>query len=201
MAHTAANTGSGTHAVSLPNLLTYGRIVAVPAIAALVWWGTPVAAWVALVLFIAAAVTDFLDGYLARTMNQHSSLGRMLDPIADKLLVGVLLLVLAAVDRIGDWSLIPAAVILSREILVSGLREFLAGLQVSVPVTWLAKWKTTLQLIAIGFLVVGPAGDAMLPGTTLIGLTGLWISGTVTLYTGYEYFRGGIRHLMGEPDA
>ena len=196
---TTTGPDSRTTAISLPNLLTYGRIAAVPVIAGLVYWGTPLGNWLALALFVLAAVTDFLDGYLARAMNQHSSLGRMLDPIADKLLVGVLLLVLAAVGRIGDWSLIPAAVILSREILVSGLREFLAGLQVSVPVTWLAKWKTTLQLIALGFLVVGPAGDAILPPTTLIGLSGLWISGIVTLYTGYEYFRGGLRHLIGEP--
>lgn len=186
------------HAAGLPNLLTYGRIAAVPMIAVLVYWGTTAANWLALILFIAAGVSDFLDGYLARTWNQQSSLGRMLDPIADKLLVGVLLLVLTAVGRVADWALIPAAVILSREILVSGLREFLAELRVSVPVTWLAKWKTTLQLIAIGFLVVGPSGDEILPVTSLIGLAGLWISGLVTLYTGYEYLRGSVRHLMGE---
>lgn len=195
---TMSPTAKNAHAASLPNLLTYARILAVPVLAVLVYWGDPIGNWVALGLFIAAAITDFLDGYLARTMNQHSSLGRMLDPIADKLLVGVLLLMLAATERITDWALIPAAVILSREILVSGLREFLAGLQVSVPVTWLAKWKTTLQLIALGFLVIGPTGDAVMPGTTMTGLVGLWISGVVTLYTGYEYFRGGLRHLVGE---
>lgn len=194
---TTAPRARRTDAISLPNLLTYVRILAVPVIGGLVYWGTPMGNWLALGLFILAAITDFLDGYLARAMNQHSSLGRMLDPIADKLLVGVLLLILAATGRVTDWALVPAGVILSREILVSGLREFLAGLQVSVPVTWLAKWKTTLQLIAIGFLVAGPSGDAVFPLTTTIGLAGLWISGLVTLYTGYEYFRGGLRHLMG----
>ncbi|MEM9207422.1 MAG: CDP-diacylglycerol--glycerol-3-phosphate 3-phosphatidyltransferase, partial [Pseudomonadota bacterium] len=145
----------------------------------------------------AAGVTDFLDGYLARTMGQHSALGQMLDPIADKLLVAVCLFALVAVDRISGLTVIPALVILSREILVSGLREFLATLQVSVPVTWIAKWKTTLQLVAIGFLIAGDAGDTILPITTDIGIFGLWISGLVTLYTGYEYFRGGLRHLVG----
>lgn len=195
---TTTDTGDRTHFVSLPNLLTYGRIAAVPVIAGLVYWGTDFGNWLALVLFIAAGVSDFLDGYLARLMNLQTSLGRMLDPIADKLLVGVLLLVLAAIGRITSWALIPAAVILSREILVSGLREFLAELRVSVPVTWLAKWKTTLQLTAIGFLVVGPTGDQILPITSDIGIAGLWISAIVTIYTGYEYFRGGIRHLMGD---
>ena len=119
--------------------------------------------WVALAIFIAAAITDFLDGYFARTVGQQSSLGRMLDPIADKLLVASCLLMLAADGTIRGWSLLAAIIILCREILVSGLREYLAELRVSVPVTQLAKWKTTLQLVAIGFLIAGEAGDIMIP--------------------------------------
>jgi len=185
-------------ALSLPNLLTYGRIAAVPAVAACFYFEGNTARWVAVFLFVIAAITDFLDGYLARAWQQQSALGRMLDPIADKLLVSVCLLMLAADGTIGGWSLVAANIILCREILVSGLREFLAGLQVSVPVTQLAKWKTTVQLIAVALLVAGPAGDAVIPGTTLAGLTALWIAAVLTLYTGYDYFRAGIGHLIEE---
>jgi len=164
--------------------------------------------WVALVIFIAAGVTDILDGYFARSLGQQSSFGRMLDPIADKLLVASCLLMLAADETIRGWSLWAAIVILCREILVSGLREYLAELRVSVPVTRLAKWKTTVQLVAIGFLLAGKAGDdvvavvtgngTMTPVVTYCGLTLLWISAIVTLYTGYDYFRAGVRHLIEE---
>ncbi len=190
---------------SLPNLLTYGRIVAVPMVVACFfvqfYWegrfqGADNARWVALAIFIAAGVTDFFDGYLARAWDQQSSLGRMLDPIADKLLVAACLLLLAADGTIAGWSLWAAIIILCREILVSGLREYLAELKVPVPVTWLAKWKTVVQLIAIGFLLAGPAGDKILPITTDIGLALLWISALITLYTGWDYFRAGIGHLF-----
>jgi cardiolipin synthase len=120
----------------------------------------------------------------------------MLDPIADKLLVAAALMMLVYVDTIGGWSLIAAIIILSREILVSGLREFLAELRVSVPVSTLAKWKTTLQMVSIGFLLAGAAGDAIIPGVSLVGLTLLWLSAILTLYTGWDYFRAGIRHAM-----
>jgi cardiolipin synthase (CMP-forming) len=139
---------------------------------------------VALGLFIAAAITDFLDGYLARLWSQQSSLGRMLDPIADKLLVAAVLLMLAAVGTIAGVHLWAAIIILCREVLVSGLREFLGQVQASVPVTQLAKYKTAVQLVAIGFLIAGPAGDRILPYTTEIGLAGLWIAALLTLYTG-----------------
>src|SRR5204862_5921397 len=129
---------------------------------------------------------------------QQSTFGRMLDPIADKLLVASCLLMLAADETIKGWSLWAAIVILCREILVSGLREYLAELRVSVPVTWLAKWKTTLQLVAVGFLLAGEAGDAILPVVTPLGLTLLWLSALLTLYTGYDYFKAGIRHLIEE---
>jgi len=187
--------------LSLPNILTYARIAAVPAVVACLYWqdilrGGIWLRWVALVIFIAAAVTDFLDGYFARIWGQQSSFGRMLDPIADKLLVACCLLMLAADDTIRGWSLWAAMVILCREILVSGLREYLAELRVSVPVTRLAKWKTTVQLIAVGFLLAGKAGDAIVPGVTAAGLVLLWISALVTLYTGWDYFRAGVRHLI-----
>jgi cardiolipin synthase len=119
----------------------------------------------------------------------------MLDPIADKLLVASCLLMLAADGTIRGWSLWAAIVILCREILVSGLREYLAELRASVPVTQLAKWKTTLQLVAVGFLIAGEAGDAVVPVVTPIGLALLWLSALLTLYTGWDYFRAGVRHL------
>jgi cardiolipin synthase (CMP-forming) len=189
--------------LALPNLLTYGRIAAVPVVVACMYWsgildGGLWPRWVALAVFIAAGITDILDGYLARSWGQQSALGRMLDPIADKLLVSSSLLMLAAVETIRGWSLLAAVVILCREILVSGLREYLAELRVSVPVTRLAKWKTTAQLVAVGFLLAGEAGDEILPVTTSIGLTLLWLSAIVTLYTGWDYFRAGLRHVMDE---
>jgi len=189
--------------LSLPNILTYSRCAAVPLVAACLFWsdilhGGIWLRWVALGLFAAAAVTDFFDGYLARAWGQQSAIGRMLDPIADKLLVSTCLLMLASDGTIRGWSLWAAVVILCREILVSGLREFLAELRVSVPVSRLAKWKTTLQLVSVGFLLAGPAGDLVLPGITLIGIAFLWVSAVLTLYTGYDYFRAGARHLVEE---
>ncbi|MCE1237774.1 MAG: CDP-diacylglycerol--glycerol-3-phosphate 3-phosphatidyltransferase [Hyphomicrobiales bacterium] len=189
-------------ALSIPNILTYGRILAVPAVVAcfaLPGTPSPTSRWVALGLFAAAAITDFFDGYLARAWGQQSSLGRMLDPIADKLLVASCLMILVDVRTIQGWSVIAAVIILCREILVSGLREFLAELRVSVPVTWLAKWKTTAQLIALGFLIVGDAGNVVFPWTVETGLVLLWISAVLTLYTGWDYFRSGIVHLMEAP--
>lgn len=188
--------------ISLPNALTLGRIVAVPAVALCFYFPSYTARCIAVAIFIIAAVTDFFDGYLARIWKQQSELGRMLDPIADKLLVSVCLLVLTWDNTIGGWSLVPALIILCREILVSGLREFLAELQVSVPVTKLAKWKTTAQLVAIGFLLAGQPGTGILMIEMLLvaGLVLLWISAMLTLYTGYDYFRAGIRHVIEEPN-
>src|SRR5207244_4317393 len=187
--------------LAVPNLLTYGRIAAVPAVVGCLYWqdilqGGEWLRWVALAIFIAAGVTDFLDGYFARKWGELSSFGRMLDPIADKLLVASCLLMLAADGTIRGWSLWAAIVILCREILVSGLREYLAELRVSVPVTRLAKWKTTLQLVAVGFLLAGDAGDAIVPVVTPIGLSLLWLSALLTLYTGWDYFRAGVKHLI-----
>jgi cardiolipin synthase len=189
--------------LALPNILTYGRIAAVPVVVGLLYWQSIVGAglwlrWLALAVFIAAAVTDILDGYLARVWEQQSSLGRMLDPIADKLLVASCLLMLAAEETIRGWTLLAAVVILCREILVSGLREYLAELRVSVPVTRLAKWKTFGQLVAIGFLIAGEAGDRVVPGVTQFGILLLWLSAILTLYTGYDYMRAGLRYMIEE---
>jgi CDP-diacylglycerol--glycerol-3-phosphate 3-phosphatidyltransferase/cardiolipin synthase len=186
---------------NLPNLLTTGRVVAVPAVVACMFWPEEYwMRWVALGIFVLAAITDYLDGYLARAWSQQSALGRMLDPIADKLLVAATLLMLVADKTIASWSIWAAIVILSREILVSGLREYLAELRVSVPVSTVAKWKTTVQLVAVGFLIVGPAGESVLPGTVTIGIVLLWIAALLTLYTGYDYFRAGIHHVIEQAD-
>jgi cardiolipin synthase (CMP-forming) len=188
-------------ALAVPNLLTYARIVAVPLVVACMYWqaillGGMWLRWAALAIFIAAGITDILDGYLARSLGQQSSFGRMLDPIADKLLVASCLLMLAAEETIRGWALFAAVIILCREILVSGLREYLAELRVSVPVTKLAKWKTLGQMVAIGFLIAGDAGDVILPATTEIGITLLWLSALLTLYTGWDYMRAGLRYMI-----
>ena len=189
------------HPLALPNILTYARIVAVPVVVGLMYWQSIIGGglwlrWLALAIFIAAGITDILDGYLARMWGQQSSLGRMLDPIADKLLVASCLLMLAADETIRGWTLLATVIILCREILVSGLREFLADLRVGVPVTRLAKWKTTGQLVAIGFLIAGEAGEKVLPQTIEIGITLLWLSAIVTLYTGWDYLRASLRYMM-----
>lgn len=183
---------------NVPNILTYGRIIAVPVVAGLLLWGGDTARWVALGIYIVAAITDFLDGYLARKWQQQSALGRMLDPIADKVLVSIVLLVLAADGALVGGHIWAAIIILAREVLVSGLREFLGELRVSVPVTKIAKWKTTVQLLAIGFLIAGPTGDKFIPHTTQIGIVFLWVAAALTLYTGYDYFRAGLRHVVDE---
>ncbi|MGP0061670.1 MAG: CDP-diacylglycerol--glycerol-3-phosphate 3-phosphatidyltransferase [Beijerinckiaceae bacterium] len=182
---------------NLPNLLTYGRLLAVPVVVACLFWSDEfIMRWIALGIFILAAITDFLDGYLARALAQQSSLGRMLDPIADKLLVSAVLLMLVYDHTIASFSIWAAIVILCREILVSGLREFLAGLKVSVPVSQVAKWKTALQLVALGFLIAGPAGEAVLPRTVDIGLLLLWLAAILTLYTGWDYLKAGWTHVI-----
>jgi cardiolipin synthase len=182
---------------SLPNVLTYVRIAAVPVVVGLLYWQSILdgGLWLRWV-FISAGVTDILDGYFARMWGQQSSLGRMLDPIADKLLVASCLLMLAAEDTIRGWTLLAAVIILCREILVSGLREYLAELRVSVPVTKLAKWKTVVQMVAVGFLIAGDAGDRIVPVVTQIGITLLWLSAILTLYTGWDYMRAGLRYMI-----
>ena len=192
-----------SRAYSIPNLLTYARIVAVPLIVLCFFiegrlQSSDFARWTAFGLFAVASITDYLDGYLARIWNQTSNIGRMLDPIADKLLVASVLLLMAADGTIAGWTIWAAIIILCREILVSGLREYLADLKVSVPVTRIAKWKTAIQMFAIAFLLAGPAGDKVLPYTTEIGITLLWIAALITMYTGYDYFRVGLKHIVDE---
>jgi len=190
---------------SIPNLLTYGRILAVPLIVLCFFKDGQLnpsnfARWLALGIFVVASLTDFLDGYLARKWQQMSNIGKMLDPIADKLLVSVILLLLAAEGSIAGWALWAGVIILCREILVSGLREYLAALQVSVPVTMLAKWKTTIQMVAIGLLLAGPAGDKILSFTSSAGIVMLWIAAIITLITGWDYFRAGLQHILIDED-
>ena len=188
----------GPRHLNLPNLLTYGRVAAVPVVAGLLFWPLEDwARWSALAVFVIAAITDFFDGYLARAWSQQSSLGRMLDPIADKLLVAVCLLMLAADEVITGVSIWAAIIILSREILVSGLREFLAELRVSVPVTRVAKYKTALQLVSLGFLIAPPKGLSFLD-TETIGLGLLWAAALLTLYSGWDYMRAGMKHMTDE---
>lgn len=183
--------------LSLPNLLTYGRIAAVPALVACLYFLQGDAArWSAMALFVAAGVTDWLDGYLARIWEQQSALGQMLDPIADKLLVGATLLMLVHDGTISGMAVFAAIIILCREILVSGLREFLAELNVKIRVTQLAKWKTTMQMVALGVLLTGDAGERAVPGIMLVGLALLWLAALLTLWTGYDYLRAGIIHAM-----
>lgn len=185
------------HLIAVPNMLTYARILAVPALVLcmLVIEGHA-RYWSACGIFIAAAITDWLDGYLARIWEQQSSLGRMLDPIADKLIVGGALLMLVEDNQIDGISVIPAVIILSREILVSGLREFLATLNVQVHVTWLSKWKTAVQMVALSILLGGPAAEALLPGIQTVGLVLLWCAAIFTLWTGYDYLRAAVHHAI-----
>lgn len=179
---------------SVPNLLTLSRILAVPVVILTFYAAGDWARWFGCGLFTAAALTDWLDGHVARRWSQQSELGRFLDPIADKLLVAATLLMLTAFGRLPAGALLPALVILCREILVSGLREYLAELRVGLPVSRLAKWKTAIQMTAIGFLIVGEAGPAFLP-VEQIGEVLLWIAGLLTLVTGYDYLRAGLSHM------
>lgn len=184
-------------ATSLPNVLTYARILAVPLLVACLYFLQGDAArWSAFALFVAAALTDWLDGYLARAWAQQSTLGRMLDPIADKLIVGATLLMLVHDNTISGINVWAAVIILCREILVSGLREFLAELNVKIHVSQLAKYKTALQMVALAVLLAGPAADKLLPGTTTLGLIIFWVAALLTLWTGYDYLKAGVRHAM-----
>lgn len=183
---------------SLPNLLTLSRIVAIPLVVATFYVDGALARWIACGLFVAAAITDWFDGYVARSRNQVSALGRFLDPIADKLLVAAVLLMLVAFDRVSPASVLPALVILLREILVSGLREFLAEIRIGMPVSRLAKWKTAIQMVALPVLLVGDVGPHELP-VRLIGEICLWVAAVLTMVTGWDYLRSGLKHMR--PDA
>jgi cardiolipin synthase len=179
---------------TIPNILTFFRIALIPLIVVLFYFDRPWSNWIAAICFITACITDYLDGYFARTLKQTTRFGVFLDPVADKLLVAATLLMLVGFGRIQGLSLIPAVIILCREILVSGLREFLAEVHVSVPVTRLAKWKTGIQMTALSLLII-----ETIPGLPFsiegLGLLGLWIAALLTLVTGFDYLWAGLKHM------
>lgn len=181
---------------SLPNLLTLSRILAVPGLVALMWGSNPWEWLAAFGLYGLAAITDYFDGYLARAQGTVSKVGVFLDPIADKIMVAAVIVMLIDSQILHGWSVIAGLIILLREIIVSGLREYLAGLQVSVPVSQLAKWKTAAQLVALGALILVGAQPILpwLPALD-VGLFTLWGAAILTLITGYDYLRTGLRHM------
>ena len=183
--------------VNIPNLLTIARMWAIPLVVIALYYGRDClfAGWVSVVLFALAGITDYFDGYLARHLNQLSSFGRVLDPIADKLLVGAVIVMLAYGGKLeAYYCFIPAVIILCREILVSGLREFLAEIQVGLPVTKLAKWKTTFQMIALPVLMVSDKISNVIP-FDIIGAVAIWFAALMTVITGYDYWKSGSKYL------
>lgn len=186
--------------INLPNSLTLFRIAIIPVLVGLFLVQEPWSLWAALGLYTLGAITDFFDGYLARRWNQMSAFGRFLDPIADKLLVAAMLILIAAFDRLPDLWIIPAIIIMMREMLVAGLREFLGPHRIIIPVSKLAKWKTTSQLIAMGFLIMGRHGDVVLPHTLLIGQIGISIAAALTIITGWDYMKKGFSYIQTMDD-
>ena len=178
----------------LPNLLTFGRILVLVPIIMLFFSENDVARWWALGFYILACATDFLDGYVARLTRQTTLLGQFLDPVADKMLVATILILLVASDALAGVHVIAGLIILMREILVTGLRAFLADLKLSLPVSRLAKWKTAIQMVALGFLILGEAGPVGLP-IQQIGLGLIWLAGLITTITGYDYLRVGLQYI------
>ena len=179
---------------SLSNALTISRIIVIPIILILIYMKGSLSGWIAFVLFSSAGITDYFDGYFARIRKEISNLGTFLDPIADKLLVASVILILTSKEIISDFEIIPALIILVREMTVSGLREFLAGIKVSVPVSKIAKFKTALQLIALGILILSEGGINIIP-ILMFGKIALWIAAILTLYTGYDYLKSGLKHF------
>jgi cardiolipin synthase len=186
----------------IPNILTIGRIIIVPFFVLAFYLPGFYGDLTACVLFVIASFTDFLDGMLARMMGEESKLGELLDPIADKIIVATALILLVMSGTIKHYEVIAAIIILTREILISGLREFLARGQIKLPVTNLAKLKTFLQMVAIALLLTGETGNRILNfqdyNAQTIGIIMLWLSAFLTLYTGYEYLRKGLDHAMSE---
>ena len=186
----------------IPNILTIGRIIIVPFFVLAFYLPGFYGDLTACVLFVIASFTDFLDGMLARMMGEESRLGELLDPIADKIIVATALILLVMSGTIRHYEVIAAIIILTREILISGLREFLARGQIKLPVTNLAKLKTFLQMVAIALLLTGETGNKIVDfqdyNAQTIGIILLWLSAFLTLYTGYEYLRKGIDHAISE---
>ena len=179
---------------NISNILTLLRILVIPVIVICIYLKNPVYGWLGFVLFCLASITDYFDGYIARIRNEITNFGTFLDPIADKLLVAAVILILTSKEVIADWETIPALIILLREIAVSGLREYLAGIKVSVPASRISKIKTSIQLIALALLILIESGVSIIP-ILLIGKLALWIAGILTLYTGYDYLKSGLRHF------
>ncbi len=180
--------------LNIANLLTIARIVVIPIIVICIYLKSPFYGWIAFILFCLASITDYFDGYIARIRNEITNFGTFLDPIADKLLVSAVILILTSKEVIADWETIPALIILLREIAVSGLREYLAGIKVSVPASKISKLKTSIQLIALALLILSESQISFLP-ILLIGKFALWIAGILTLYTGFDYLRSGLKHF------
>ncbi len=188
----------------LPNFLTLSRIAAIPVLVLLVAIQTDLTDLMAAILFTLAGITDYLDGKMAREMLVTSDFGRMLDPIADKLLVGATLMVLVGFGHLPGWGIYPAIVIMLREILVSGLREYLAEIRVGLPVTKLAKWKTAVQMVALGLLLLGGSSHLIRLSwlhAPLLGVGMLWFAAGLTLITGWDYLNAGLRHASATPPA
>ena len=190
--------------INIPNILTIGRIWVIPLVVFALYFKENIwMSWLSVLLFALAGVTDFFDGYLARHLNQGSSFGRVLDPIADKLLVGAVIVMLAYTGRLDEgYCFIPAVIIMCREILVSGLREYLAEIQVGCPVTRLAKWKTTIQMLALPIMMVAHH-HLMLDGfeyfgidiISYMGIFFMWLAATLTVITGYDYWSSGRKYM------
>lgn len=180
--------------MNLSNILTLIRIIVIPIIVLCIYLKSPFFGWIAFILFCLASITDYFDGYLARLRNEVTNLGIFLDPIADKLLVAAVILILTSKGVIADWETIPALIILLREITVSGLREYLAGIKISVPVSRIAKLKTLLQLCALALLILSES-IVDIKIIVYLGKLSLWIAGILTLYTAYDYIKASLKHF------
>ena len=180
--------------LNIANFLTIARIIVIPIIVICIYLKSPFYGWVAFSLFCIASITDYFDGYIARIRNEITNFGTFLDPIADKLLVSAVILILTSKNIIADWETIPALIILLREIAVSGLREYLAGIKISVPVSRISKLKTSIQLIALALLILSESQISLVP-ILFIGKIALWAAGILTLYTGFDYLKSGIKHF------
>ena len=186
--------------LKIPNILTICRIILVPIFIGTFYLPGAMGDWIPFCIFVLASFTDFLDGLLARLYKEESKLGELLDPVADKIIVGSALVLLVMNDTIKNYEVIAAIIILTREIMISGLREFLAKSQVSMPVTGLAKFKTFIQMFAIALLLTGESGNRVIHfqeyNAHTIGIILLWLSAFLTLYTGYDYVKKGITHAI-----
>ena len=180
--------------MNLSNFLTLARVAVIPIIVLCIYLKSPIFGWTAFILFCLASITDYFDGYFARIRNEVTNFGTFLDPIADKLLVAAVILILTSKGIIADWETIPALIILLREITVSGLREYLAGIKISVPVSKIAKLKTLLQLCALALLILSES-IVDIKIIVYLGKLSLWIAGILTLYTAYDYIKASLKHF------